>query len=233
MMEAPRPPYWTGQGMVSQRRWASFLLNWRPNSDCGAAPSSVWVANWSCQPGVSSCLRKRRTSARNSSSWGVKRKSMVPPVRCPAKARLKPGLHRCVPSCLFDLAADDAAGDVAEDIVVLGADDGEPIVEDERGAAVDGGGAGPSHLLVDAGGVAAVGQGAAQLVGVEAAGGGQAAEDVDIADVLALLPVGVEDGALKLQEAPGVAGELGGLVGLTGVGDDIRALHLDAGLGGR
>src|SRR3990172_1996604 len=79
MMEAFRPPYSTGQGNVSQRRCASFLLNCRPNSDCWSARNSVSESNWSCQPGGSSSFRNSRTSARNVSSSAVNLTSIVPP----------------------------------------------------------------------------------------------------------------------------------------------------------
>src|SRR3990172_9318468 len=90
MMEAFRPPYSTGQGSVSQRRCASFLLNCGPNCDCCSAPSSDSVSNWSYQPGGSSSFRKARTSPRNASSSAVNLNSIVPPVTFLPKGRLHP-----------------------------------------------------------------------------------------------------------------------------------------------
>src|SRR3990170_1614655 len=151
MMDAFRPPYSTGQGSVSQRRCASFLWNCRPNSDCCSVSSSVSESNWSCQPGGSSSLKNSRTSERNASSSAVNLNSITPPSQLPASRRgssdpresgsedpdlqLKPVPPVGLSSFRLQVAALDAAGDVREHLVVLGTDDGEPLVEDDRGHA--------------------------------------------------------------------------------------------------
>src|SRR3990170_3239371 len=113
MMDAFSPPYSTGQGIVSQRRFASFLLNFRPTSVCCSDPSSVSESNppKADQPGGSSIFKNSRTAVRNASSSAVNLNSIAPPVRSPPKARLKPGLHLCVRSCPLHPPAREAAGD--------------------------------------------------------------------------------------------------------------------------
>src|SRR3990170_6005320 len=206
MMDAFSPPYSTGQGIVSQRRFASFLLNFRPNSDCCSDPSSVSESNppKADQPGGSSFFKNSRTSVRNASSSAVNLNSIAPPVRSPPMARLKPGLHRCVRSCRLQLPALEAAGDIGEHLVVLRPHQGERSAiaggEDERGHPSQAGVAGPRNLLPHPLGVAAAGQRRPQPIRVQAALPRQATEHVLIADVLALLPVGGENGAVKLRQ---------------------------------